>query len=50
MGGADKGLLELHGLPLVEHVLGRLGASGEQRDDPAPIAISTAIVRSCPAY
>jgi molybdenum cofactor guanylyltransferase len=23
MGGADKGLLELHGLPLVEHVLGR---------------------------
>jgi len=24
MGGADKGLLELHGLPLVEHVLGRL--------------------------
>jgi len=24
VGGADKGLLELHGLPLVEHVLGRL--------------------------
>ena len=24
MGCADKGLLELHGLPLVEHVLGRL--------------------------
>lgn len=24
MGGADKGLVELHGLPLVEHVLGRL--------------------------
>jgi molybdenum cofactor guanylyltransferase len=24
MGGADKGLIELHGLPLVEHVLGRL--------------------------
>lgn len=24
MGGVDKGLLELHGLPLVEHVLGRL--------------------------
>lgn len=23
MGGADKGLLDLHGLPLVEHVLGR---------------------------
>lgn len=23
VGGADKGLLELHGLPLVEHVLGR---------------------------
>jgi len=23
LGGADKGLLELHGLPLVEHVLGR---------------------------
>jgi molybdopterin-guanine dinucleotide biosynthesis protein A len=24
MGGADKGLVELHGLPLIEHVLGRL--------------------------
>ena len=24
VGGADKGLLELHGLPLIEHVLGRL--------------------------
>jgi molybdopterin-guanine dinucleotide biosynthesis protein A len=24
VGGADKGLLELHGLPLVEHALGRL--------------------------
>lgn len=24
IGGADKGLVELHGLPLVEHVLGRL--------------------------
>jgi molybdenum cofactor guanylyltransferase len=24
VGGADKGLLELHGLPLIEHALGRL--------------------------